>query len=142
MTVTISFRVSEELESFLNEEAERRMTTKSTVAQMLLAEKAKEIMSEGEGESGGNEGESEGNDVQTEDLADQIEVVEDDHVEGATAYQFPHKSQADAFRDEIGESALSEGDDKRLKTVRVSADTSESEVVEAAKRVSEKQDSS
>lgn len=43
MSRTVSFRCSEELDEFLEQEAERRMTTKSTVAQMLIAEKAREL---------------------------------------------------------------------------------------------------
>lgn len=47
MSKTISFRASEELAEFLEEEAQRRMTTTSTVAQMLLAERVRELMEEG-----------------------------------------------------------------------------------------------
>ena len=43
MSRTVSFRASEELDDFLEQEAERRMTTKSTAAQMLLAEKVREL---------------------------------------------------------------------------------------------------
>ena len=43
MSRTVSFRCSEDLDEFLEREAERRMTTKSTVAQMLVAQKAQEI---------------------------------------------------------------------------------------------------
>jgi hypothetical protein len=50
MSVTISFRVSEDLEEFLESKAKQQMTTKSSVAQRLLAEKAREMMSN-EGES-------------------------------------------------------------------------------------------
>jgi polyphosphate kinase len=46
MSKTVSFRASEELDEFLEDEAERRMTTKSTVAQMLLAERVKQIRGE------------------------------------------------------------------------------------------------
>lgn len=55
MSRTVSFRCSGELDEFLEQEAENRMTTKSTVAQMLLAEKVQEIQAErsGEGESSG-----------------------------------------------------------------------------------------
>lgn len=42
MSKTVSFRASEELDEFLEREAERRMTTKSTVAQMLVAERARQ----------------------------------------------------------------------------------------------------
>lgn len=43
MSRTVSFRASEELDEFLEEEAERRMTTKSTVAQMLVAERVRQL---------------------------------------------------------------------------------------------------
>ena len=43
MSRTVSFRASEDLDEFLEEEAERRMTTKSTVAQMLVAERAQRL---------------------------------------------------------------------------------------------------
>lgn len=50
MSRVISFRASEELDEFLEQEAERRMTTKSTVAQMLVAERVREMREEGTGE--------------------------------------------------------------------------------------------
>lgn len=46
MSRTVSFRASEELDEFLEEEAERRMTTKSTVANMLLAERVRQLQDE------------------------------------------------------------------------------------------------
>lgn len=49
MSKTVSFRCSEELDEFLEEEAERRMTTKSAVAQMLLAERVRQLQGGGEG---------------------------------------------------------------------------------------------
>ena len=67
MSKTISFVASDELAEYLEEESERRMTTISSTAQMLLAEKAREtggVSTEpeqsGEEESGGpkEEGES------------------------------------------------------------------------------------
>lgn len=42
MSRTVSFRCSEELDDFLEQEAERRMTTKSAVAQMIVAEYAQD----------------------------------------------------------------------------------------------------
>ena len=50
MSKTVSFRCSEELDEYLEEEAERRMTTKSTVAQMIVAEHFRERTEEDEGE--------------------------------------------------------------------------------------------
>lgn len=38
MSRTVSFRCSEELNEYLEQEAEERMTTKSTVAQIIVAE--------------------------------------------------------------------------------------------------------
>lgn len=46
MSRTVSFRCAEELDEYLEEEAERRMTTKSTVAQMLLTERVKQLKEE------------------------------------------------------------------------------------------------
>jgi polyphosphate kinase len=51
MSRTVSFRASEELDDFLEQEAERRMTTKSTVAQILLAEKVRELQGARSGDS-------------------------------------------------------------------------------------------
>jgi predicted transcriptional regulator len=59
MSRTVSFRCSEELDEFLEQEAERRMTTKSTAAQMILAEYARESGKVGdtsEGENDASEG--------------------------------------------------------------------------------------
>jgi predicted transcriptional regulator len=53
MSRTVSFRCSEELDEYLEEEAEKRMTTKSTVAQMIVAEYFREQIGESEeGEEG------------------------------------------------------------------------------------------
>jgi len=49
MSKTISFVASDELADFLEEESERRMTTISSTAQMLLAEKAREMGGVGDG---------------------------------------------------------------------------------------------
>ena len=54
MSRTVSFRASEELDEFLEQEAERRMTTKSTVAQMLLAERVRELQDERAGDVEGD----------------------------------------------------------------------------------------
>jgi hypothetical protein len=42
MSEVVTFRCSPELEEFLEEEAERRMTTKSAAAQMIVAEYARD----------------------------------------------------------------------------------------------------
>lgn len=61
MTVTISFRVREELEEFLEQEAERRMTTKSAVARDYLAERVREEMEADKAEANSNASSSESN---------------------------------------------------------------------------------
>ena len=43
MSRTISFRGSEALDEFLQEEAQRHMTTKSAAAQMLVAERVRRL---------------------------------------------------------------------------------------------------
>lgn len=53
MSKTISFVASDELAEFLEEEAEKRMTTISSTAQMLLAEKAREMGEVSEGSDSG-----------------------------------------------------------------------------------------
>jgi hypothetical protein len=53
MPVTISFRVAERLEDYLEEEAKRQMTTKSAIARQMLTERARQVM-EGEEAEGGN----------------------------------------------------------------------------------------
>lgn len=56
MSKTISFVASDQLAEFLEDEAERRMTTISSTAQMLLAEKVREMEGGGDGgESGWSE---------------------------------------------------------------------------------------
>jgi predicted DNA-binding protein len=46
MSRTVSFRASEELDEYLEQEAERRLTTKSTVVQMIVAEHFQEVKEE------------------------------------------------------------------------------------------------
>jgi len=53
----VSFRASEELDEYLEQEAERRLTTKSTVVQMIVAEHFQEVKEEQQ-ESGTEEEES------------------------------------------------------------------------------------
>lgn len=52
MSRTVSFRASEELDDFLEREAERRLTTKSTVVQMIVAEHFQEVKAERQEEGG------------------------------------------------------------------------------------------
>jgi hypothetical protein len=59
MSKTISFVASDELAEYLEREAQERMTTVSSTAQMLLAEKVREMGGVSEGSktaSGGSEG--------------------------------------------------------------------------------------
>jgi len=112
MSVTISFRCSEELAEFLESEAERRMTTKSAVAQMLVAEKAREMM--------GQTGSDEGADHDLSDYMDGNEI------------EFPDRESARAFRDAVSENLLSEDDDARLNTVTLNPSASLDAVREAA----------
>lgn len=52
MSRTVSFRCSEKLDELLEQEAEERMSTKSMVAQMIVAEHFKNQESESEGDDG------------------------------------------------------------------------------------------
>ena len=107
MTVTISFRVSEELEEFLEQEAEERMTTKSTVAQMMLAERVTQIRDE----SDTNDTEKSAEEPASTGLLGEAQRIE-----------FPSKQAADAFRDEYSQFVDGEKDDLRLKHVAVIED--------------------
>lgn len=101
MTTTVTFRCTNELEEFLEQEAERRMTTKSSVAQMLLAEKFREIQEE-----------RAGGDVQT----GSDEGVEAEPLDEVTRFEFSSKDAADAVRTEFS-AHLSDEDDKRMSDV-------------------------
>jgi predicted transcriptional regulator len=106
MTVTISFRVSEELEEHLEQEAEKRMTTKSTVAQMLLAEHFRQISDES-------------------DINDTVKDTEErarKELDSMAEFKFASKTLADRARQEFPE-YVSDEDDKRYKKVRFEAGT-------------------
>lgn len=78
MSRTVSFRCSEELDEFLEKEAERRMTTKSAVAQMIVAEYATEAKGKPErgedkpgedpGSAGGDSADEEGQNGEMSEL--------------------------------------------------------------------------
>lgn len=68
MSKTISFVASDELAEFLEQESERRMTTISSTAQMLLAEKAREMG--GVGQPEGDKPDSGGGDENSDDALD------------------------------------------------------------------------
>jgi len=72
MSRTVSFRCSEELDDFLEAEAERRMTTKSTVAQMIVAEYARDSEHSPSDETGesGRQGTLDGVNESKEDIFD------------------------------------------------------------------------
>jgi predicted transcriptional regulator len=108
MTVTISFRVSEELEEFLEQEAKERMTTKSTVAQMMLAERVTQIRDDTDTNGTGKDAE---------------EPASTGLLGEARRIEFQSKDAADAFRDEYSQFVDGERDDLRLSRVAVIEDT-------------------
>ena len=129
MSRTVSFRCSEELDKFLEEEAERRMTTKSTVAQMMVAQAARDISNDSETSNTpvtppetGEKPESEKEEVKKEDLSK-------GPVGEVTEIDLGSKEEADGIREMFGE-WLDESDDKRFTEVRFKAETPV-EVVEA-----------
>lgn len=65
MSRTVSFRASEELDEYLEQEAERRLTTKSTVVQMIVAEHFQEM--KGERQEGDTEEEESTNSSKSEE---------------------------------------------------------------------------
>ena len=129
MSRTVSFRCSEELDEFLEEEAERRMTTKSTVAQMMVAQAARDISNDSATSNTpvtppetGEKPDSEKTKVKKEDLSK-------GPVGEVTEIDLGSKEEADGIREMFGE-WLDESDDKRLTRVRFKKDTPV-EVVEA-----------
>jgi hypothetical protein len=129
MSRTVSFRCSEELNQFLEEEAERRMTTKSTVAQMIVAQFARDVSQDGE--------------TVNTPVDPPEKTVNDDQDTGPDAepfdqemdVHFDNKAAADAARKEFSEH-LSDDDDKRLKRVRFVEGTPAEVVAELKRRVS------
>lgn len=123
MSNVVSFRCSDELEEFLEQEAEERMTTKSAAAQMLLAEKVQEMRSE----SGGNDA-STGEDTSNAPLGQLAD------------FTFDSLAEANAVRDEFDEYVASArgvsegGDDARTKTVTLRAGTPADVVNEVLRR--------
>jgi len=114
MSKTISFRASEELDEFLEEEAERRLTTKSTVAQMLLAERVRQMKGAEEVEmSPGVEGDASSRSGDTKDgleTSDPEEVLDefDDHwyeSTGATDYAIETPNGDKRYIDDASEAA-------------------------------------
>ena len=76
MSRTVSFRASEELDEYLEQEAERRLTTKSTVVQMIVAEHFQEV--KGEQQEGGTEEEESTNPPEEEDSDTQEDSQEEE----------------------------------------------------------------
>ncbi|MFB6196818.1 MAG: hypothetical protein ABEI52_00920 [Halobacteriaceae archaeon] len=128
MSKTISFVASDKLAEWLEEESERRMTTISSTAQQLLAEKYRQD------EASGGSGEREAEQGETPEI-DGL-VVDDDNV-----FHFSLREQAQAFRDSISDEWLAEEDDARRKEVHVEPDAPESVVREAAIWAGERVDS-
>jgi len=120
MSKTISFVASDELADFLSEESERRMTTVSSTAQMLLAEKAREM--------GGVEGGAEADKPAPGE-------PEPDALESERTFEFATKREADAVRTQFKQH-LSGDDDARLKQATF-AEGTDGEVVKELERRSE-----
>ena len=112
MTATISFTCSEELEQFLEEEAERRMTTKSTVAQMIVADFASDVSVDSK---------TANTQVSPPETHEKKRQNAEDFSKGPvgeiTEIDFGSKNKADQIRAQFGK-WLSEADDKRFTHVR------------------------
>lgn len=119
MSQTISFVASDELADFLEREAEKRMTTVSSTAQMLLAEKVREMDGSDMGADPGKSGSA--------------ESETPDPLDSATQYEFGTKAAADAVRSEFSE-YLGEGDDKRFTRVEFAEGTPGEIVAELERR--------
>jgi predicted transcriptional regulator len=78
MSRTVSFRCSEELDKLLEEEAERRMTTKSTVAQMIVAEHFRGKTEQPAEETEDSEENGENEDATTEEVGGESELSENE----------------------------------------------------------------
>jgi hypothetical protein len=114
MSRTVSFRCSAELDEWLEREAERRMTTKSTVAQMIVANHVQSVTGDPQ---------TEGNPVAPpEARQDPSEPVKGTPVGREIRVEFPTKEAADEFRENHSGLVL-DSDDKRTKEVDVSAET-------------------
>jgi len=127
MSRTVSFRCSEELDEFLEQEAERRMTTKSTVAQLLLAEKVRE-MEGGDTGNGGDTGSDTGASEPVNTGKPNAEKLESDE-----RFEMGSKDSADAVRAEFSE-YLSGDDDKRFTRVKLREGTPAEVVSEVLRR--------
>jgi len=127
MSRTVSFRCSEELDEFLEQEAERRMTTKSTVAQLLLAEKVREMEGGGTG-NGGDTGSDTGASEPVNTGKPNAEKLESDE-----RFEMGSKDSADAVRAEFSE-YLSGDDDKRFTRVKLREGTPAEVVSEVLRR--------
>ena len=119
MSKTISFVATDKLAEWIEEESDRRMTTVSSAAQQLLAEKFR-------AEQGASETAKPASD----------EPDEPDELDEPTTYRFQSKEQADAFRAEVSQH-LADVDDKRLKEVTLAAGTPGSVVRKGAFEIGE-----
>lgn len=105
MSKTVSFRCSSALDEFLEREAERQMTTKSSVAQRIVADYAQDMMG----------------DELTEHPPGDVPESDRDALKGTPIKDgwavFPTKAKADAFRRENRDLVDDGRDDKRQKRV-------------------------
>lgn len=114
MSEIVSFRCSEKLDEVLQELADERLETKSTVAQKLLAEHIRDCMDEPEGEEPVNTGDD------TRKLPETVTSSDGTFYE----FEFDRKAAAEAVRVEFSE-YVHDSDDKRMTFVRLDEDTPE-----------------
>lgn len=105
MSKTVSFRCSSALDEFLEREAERQMTTKSSVAQRIVADYAQDMMG----------------DELTEHPPEDVPESDRNALKGTPIKDrwavFPTKAKADKFRQENRDLVDDDRDDKRQKKV-------------------------
>jgi predicted transcriptional regulator len=125
MSRTVSFRASEELDEYLEELAEERMTTKSTVANMLVAERIRQIRDDEEEES--EEVEDDGEVSESDEPTTEPEEGEEGGDEGLPGVFERHSDKwyrPDTEEDYMFAVRMPEGDGtnrKYYKTVRYAA---------------------
>lgn len=131
MSRTVSFRCSEDLDEFLEEEAERRMTTKSAVAQMIVAEYAREVSQDSATE----------NEPVTPPEARHAapDGVNAEPFEEPVGAEFESKTEADAARDDFSQYLHDDLDDKRQTVVYFKSGTPAEVVEEIEERAIELQ---
>lgn len=115
MSRTVSFRCSQELDEWLEQEAERRMTTKSTVAQMIVADHVQAVS--------GDETTEGRPFAPPEARQDPSEPVKGTPLGEKAVVEFPTKERADEWRENHTGLVDDHADDKRLKKVAVVSET-------------------